>query len=214
MKIRKIIALFLTLLFSVSCAACTKAETSEPQGQVSQVQMKAICELATIQCYYHNVAKYKEEDATGMLLWKKDKHFWVEYSGVVKVGIDASLLVVEVKENSVTITIPEAKVLGANVDKDSLTEKSFIVDKKSAAISAEDQTRVFSEAQANMVSTASKDSALLANAQQTAKKLLEEYIANIGKAVEKEYSIEWINPVKDGVSPTNTTEVSQETQQS
>lgn len=213
MKTRKIIALFLTLLLSVSCASCTKAETSEPKEQVSQVQMKAICELATIQCYYHNVAKYKEEDATGMLLWKKDKHFWVEYSGVVKVGIDATLLVVEVKENSVTITIPEAKVLGANVDQTSLTNESFIVDKNSADISAEDQTRVFSEAQANMVSTASKDSALLENAQQTAKKLLEEYIANIGKAVEKEYTIEWINPIKDGNNPANTTVVPQETQQ-
>lgn len=214
MKIKRIIVLFLTIILSFSFASCTKAETSLPQGQVSQVQMKAICELATIKCYYHNVAKYREEDATGMLLWKKDKHFWVEYSGTVKVGIDASLLVVEVKENSVTITIPEAKVLGADVDKTSLTEESFIVDKKSADISADDQTRVFSEAQANMVSTASKDTALLANAQQTAKKLLEEYIANIGKAVEKEYSVEWITPVKDGVSPTTTAQTPQETQQS
>ncbi len=207
MKI-KIIVLFLTIILSFTLASCIKAEPSESQGQVSQVQMKAICELATIQCYYHNVAKYKEEDATGMLLWKKDKHFWVEYSGIVKVGIDASLLVVEVKENSVTITIPEAKVLGANVDQTSLTKESFIVAKKSADISADDQTRVFSEAQANMVLAASKDSALLENAQQRAKTLLEEYVANIGKAIGKEYSIEWVNPVKDGVSPTTTTGVS------
>lgn len=36
--------------------------------QVSQ--MKSICELATIDRYYHNVAKYSEDDATGVL-WLK-----------------------------------------------------------------------------------------------------------------------------------------------
>lgn len=212
MNTRKTIALFLTFVLSFICFSCAKTETDQKSIKPQEAQMKAICELATMDCYYHNVAKYKKEDATGILLWKKDKHFWVEYSGIVRVGIDASKLFIEVKDNSVTITIPEAKVLDAKVDPVSLSDNSFIVDKKSAKISAEDQTNVFKEAQENMISAASKDSALLASAQQRAKTLLEEYIANIGAAVGKEYSIEWINPIKDKISPTNITEKSQETQ--
>jgi len=40
--------------------------------------MKTIANLAVMDVYYHNVAKFKEEDVKGVLLWKKDKHFWVE----------------------------------------------------------------------------------------------------------------------------------------
>ena len=48
--------------------------------------MKAICELATMKCYYHTVAKYKEENAEQFLWMSKDKKFWVEYSGIVPPG--------------------------------------------------------------------------------------------------------------------------------
>ena len=42
-----------------------------------------------------------------------------------------------------------------------------------------------------MIEAASKDTALLANAQQRVQKLLEEYVANIGRITGNEYSIEW-----------------------
>ena len=64
--------------------------------------------------------------------------------------------------------------------------------KDSAAIEAEDEIAAFSVAQADLEATASKDTALLASAQQQAQQLLEDYITNIGKATGKSYSIEWI----------------------
>lgn len=79
MRTRKIIALILTLALSFICVSCAKKQTIKPQV----LQMKSICELATMECYYHNVAKYTEEDAEGILFWKKDKKFWIEYSGIV-----------------------------------------------------------------------------------------------------------------------------------
>lgn len=198
MRTRKVIIIFLTLALSLSCISCAKADkqkiTIEPQ--VSQI--KYICELATMECYYHNVAKFREEDAQGIWFWKKDKHFWIEYSGVVKIGIDVSLVSVEVDEDSVTITIPNAKVLGEKVDEASLTKDSYIVDGKSAKIKAEDETKALGLAQENMVKTASEDKALLASAQQRAQILLEEYIKNIGNAVGKEYSIRWKYISDDG----------------
>ena len=112
----------------------------------------------------------------------------------------------DVKDTSVTITIPKAKVLGQKVDPESLTKESFIVDKNSASIKAEDETKAFSEAEKNMVLAASEDTALLASAQQRAQILIEEYIKNIGKALGKEYSIKWIYIDSKSTAPTNITE--------
>lgn len=173
------------------CCACGKKE-EEAQLQLQETQMKSICELATMECYYHNVAKYKEEDAEGFLLWKKDKHFWMEYTGVVKLGVDASLVTIDVNGNEVSITIPPARVMSCVVDEDSLNEDAIIVGKKSADVKAEDQTQAFKEAQSRMEETAKTDTALLANAQQRAQKLLEDYVNNIGNSIGQQYSIKWI----------------------
>ena len=154
--------------------------------------MKAICELATMKCYYHNVAKYTKEDAAGILWWKKDRRFWIEYDGIVTMGIDASLVDIEVDNDTVTITIPPAKVLGFEVDETTLNEDSYIVDTKSAKVKAEHQTEAFKQAQDHMKEEAEKDTLLLANAQQRAQKLLEDYVNNIGNCVGKTYNIKWI----------------------
>ncbi|NLL06919.1 MAG: DUF4230 domain-containing protein [Clostridiaceae bacterium] len=203
MKIRKIIALFLVLLLSFTLVSCDKTESKLMTMKLQVSQMKAICELATLEVYYHNVAKYKMEDAEGILFWKKDRHFWIEYSGIVKLGIDASLVAIEVKDDAVAITVPKARVLDKKVDPQSLNKESFIVEKDSAKIRGEDETKAFEEAQENMVLAASKDTALLASAQQRAQILLEEYIKNIGKAVGKEYSIEWKYLDTDGDTSKN-----------
>ena len=42
-----------------------------------------------------------------------------------------------------------------------------------------------------MENMASNDTALLANAQQRAQSLIEDYVNNIGNAVGKKYNIEW-----------------------
>lgn len=203
---KKIITLFLAMITLLSCVACGKVE-EEPKNMEPQVsQMKAICELAVMECYYHNVAKFTEEDAEGALWWKKDKHFWVEYSGVVKLGIDVSLVNIEVADTQITITIPEAKVLGCKVDSASLSEDSFIVDKDSAEIDADDEIAAFDAAQAKLEEIASNDKALLAGAQQRAQALLEDYIYNIGNAVGKTYNIKWVYLDADG-SPIGSTNV-------
>lgn len=189
---RKIISLFMVLLVGITCTACGEKESKEIKIQPQVPQMKSICELATMDCYYHTVAKYKEEDATGKLWWKKDRRFWVEYAGVVTIGIDTSFVNIQVEEDQVTITLPPAKVLECKVDENTLTEASFIVEKGSAKVEAEHQTEAFKEAQEKMQQSASEDTVLLANAQQRAQKLLEDYVNNIGDCVGKEYKIKWI----------------------
>ncbi|MHB8962474.1 MAG: DUF4230 domain-containing protein [Saccharofermentanales bacterium] len=206
MKTKTIVVLFLISVLSftlISCDQITKKQTNiAPQG----LQMQYISELATIKCYYHNVAKYTEEDTEGIWFWQKDTHFWIEYSGIVKVGIDASLVSVNVQGDSVIITIPKAKVLSAKVDEASLNPKSFYVAIDSAKISGNDETMAYDAAQKTMVLQTSKDSALLARAQQRAQTLLEKYVKNIGKAIGKEYIITWDYLNTEGDDSTNSLE--------
>lgn len=189
---KKLFCLLAAAALLLTTASCGKygEELLDIEPKVSQ--MKSICELATMECYYHNVAKFKEE-GTGFLFWgEKGKHFWIEYSGVVTLGVDVSLVTMEIEGNKVTVTLPEAKVLGCKVDSDSLTEDSFIVAKTSGKIEAEDEIAAFDAAQSNLEETAANDKVLLASAQSRAQSLLEDYISNIGKAVGKQYSIQWV----------------------
>lgn len=172
-----------------SCIACAK-QSSDIEPEASQ--MKSICELATMECYYHNVAKYNEKDASGMWWWQKDRNFWMEYAGVVTIGIDASLLNIEVNGENVTITVPPAKVLGCKVDEATLSEDSFIVAKDSAKVEAKHQTEAFKSATEKLENEARSNSALLATAQQRVQKLLEDYVENIGNSVGKTYKIKWV----------------------
>ena len=187
---KKIISIVLAAVMCMTCISCgQKEQKTVEEPKVSQV--KSICELAVMDCYYHNVAKYFEEDASGIWLWKKDKKFWIEYSGVVRIGIDASLVQMEVKDKQVEITMPKARVMNCTVDAATLNTDSFIVSSDSAKVEAEDQTKAFREAQKNMEEEASGDSALLAAAQQRAQNLLEEYVKNVGSVTGTEYTITW-----------------------
>lgn len=207
---KKLCSLFLAVLLAIGCTACGQKAESESSLAVEPglSQMKAICELSTMECYYHNVAKYYEKDASGFGPFKKDKHFWIEYSGVVKMGVDTSLVNVEVKDDAVTITLPQAKVLGVSVDSATLTKDCYIVDPDSATITAEDEMQAFQEAQQNMEKTAAADQALLGEAQQRAQLLLSDYVNNIGEVTGKKYSIQWVYLTKEG-TPSGQTAVTE-----
>lgn len=187
---KKIIAFILLAVMCVSltsCSANNSGKDIEPQAS----QMKSICELATMKCYFHNVAKYTQDDASGALWWKKDRKFWIEYAGIVTVGIDTSLVTMEIEDDTVTISIPSAEVFGCKVDENTLNEDSFIIAQDSAPVEAENQTEAFKAAQEAMKKAAESDTTLLANAQQRAQKLLEDYVTNIGDSIGKTYTIKW-----------------------
>lgn len=191
-------SIWMAILLMLFCVSCGKQDSQKVSVELQEEQMKSIFELATMECYYHNVARYNEEDAEGLLWWKKDKNFWIEYAGIVEIGIDASRVNIEVEDELVTITIPEAKVLGCRVDENTLSESSFIIAKDSAKVEAQDQTAAFREAQSKMEQAASQDSTLLESARQRAQKLLEDYVNNIGESIGKQYKIDWIYLNEDG----------------
>lgn len=194
----KKIVLFFILVLCIICTSCGNSSQEKPIAEPQLDQVRSICELAVLECYYHNVAKYSEEDAEGILWWKKDKRFWIEYDVIIKYGIDVSLVDLNVTDTQITITLPEAEVQECNVISSSLTEDSYIVDSNSAKITAEDETIAFAEAQKQLEESAANNKALLSEAQRRAQILLTDYVNTLGNAAGKHYSIQWIYVDKNG----------------
>ena len=186
-----IICIFVALFSLLALAGCSTAPKVNKTIEIKE--MREIAELATVECYFHNVAKSdKKLDPAWYEFWaKKEMRFWVEYEGVVTIGIDVSKLKVEVNENKVKIALPEAVVLDAYVEESSLKEESFYFDPNAEKPTPEEQTEAFRQAQNEMKETAEKNRTIMANAQDNAKELLENYVNTIGEAMGVEYTIEW-----------------------
>lgn len=185
---KKIWVLCAALAVLLMLSSCGEKEESESIS-LQEANMQEICELATMECYYHNVAKVFEEDAEQFLWVHRDKNFWIEYDGIVKIGIDADRVRMEVEGDNVTITLPPAKVLECKVDENTLTKDSFIIAKDSVKITAEDQTYAYEKAQDEMRERVSGDRALLSEGTQRAKYLLEKYVDNIGECLGRNYNV-------------------------
>ena len=190
---RKLAALKTSLLaavLAVMLAACSVQSTQAAVPDLGQV--RSICSLATLECYYHNVAKFEKEGNRILFFGDKDKHFWIEYSGVVRFGINAAYVNIEADDTNLTITIPAAEVQSCKVDSSSLNSDSYIVAKGSGDITAEDEIVAFEEAQTVLEEQARNDETLLMQAQQRAQTLLENYVTNLGNVVGKQYTIDWV----------------------
>lgn len=205
---KRIIPLAIMLLLSVSViCACTNnasnlSETKENAENDSAEstycpeisQIRELCELATLECYYHNVAKSEKEKGSGLLhIGEKERTFWIEYSGSAKFGIDLSKVTMDINGEQITITIPRAKLLG--LSDYSFTEDSYIssddgINKN--PITAENQTEAITAANEQIEQLFANDETMLIRAQDRAKVLIENYINHLGELAGIEYQINWI----------------------
>lgn len=189
MKKQSVAAACVTALLLLT-TACGKVE--EPALPVPQEgQMKAICQLAVLECEYHNLAKFEQKDASKFLWMTKDKRFWVEYSATTVLGIDVNQVSMELQGDVVNITLPKAQVLDCKVNGDSLSKDSYIVDKASAPVTAEDEVYAFQEAQASLRQDVEADQNMLNLAQTRAEELLRNYVNSLAKATGTEYQVEF-----------------------
>ena len=97
-KLKKFVVLCLAVIMLFT--ACGK-KGEEVTKELSITQMQTICELATLKCYYHNVAKLTKEKE--VLWWDTSAELWIEYSGIVKLGVDIANLDMQVDGDQVTI---------------------------------------------------------------------------------------------------------------
>lgn len=59
-------------------------------------------------------------------------------------------------------------------------------------ITKEEETAALAEAQDNMEKTAQANGALLVQAKERAKNLIEGYVKNVGEQIGEEYTVEWV----------------------
>lgn len=187
---------FILLLFSlIGCSVTSQSNQEQADKKAEPLnlgQLKSVCELATLECYYHNTAKSSTDKK--VLFWNTNKKLWMEYSGIVKIGIDISRLDLDISGQVVTITLPEAKVISCKVDDASLSEDTFYTEQTGFGadqITAQDQTDAFAKAQQTMLEEVEKDESLLFQAQERARTLLLHYVKNIGDTIGVEYEVKW-----------------------
>lgn len=191
MRVRKITKTWMLLVGTVvlCLTGCGKeTQTADFSGVTS------VCELATLKCYYHNVAKAETEASGIFAKWLKTgyKKIWTEYSGIIEYGIDISQVTVTEpdKNGVVTVTMPDAQVLNVDVDEDSLgtplTDTGFLT-----SVTTEEKTTTLAGAQEAMEQQAKENTEMLSQAKARAKTLIEEYIKNVGESIGEEYTVEW-----------------------
>lgn len=191
MRVRKITKTWMLLVGTVvlCLTGCGKeTQTADFSGVTS------VCELATLKCYYHNVAKAETEASGIFAKWLKTgyKKIWTEYSGIIEYGIDISQVTVSEpdKNGVVTVTMPDAQVLNVDVDEDSLgtplTDTGFLTN-----VTTEEKTTTLAGAQEAMEQQAKENTEMLSQAKARAKTLIEEYIKNVGESIGEEYTVEW-----------------------
>ena len=184
-KINLLVATILTILFALT--GCMKAQ-NEVVKQPDVTQIRSICNLATLECYYHNVAR-SEKNAPW---YKKDREFWIEYTGIAKIGIDMSKVNIEINGENITVFLPDAQLLGDTICENDINQISSSDGWIKNKITADDQTAAIKSAQEEMSESIKNNRSLLLNAQDRAKELIENYINKLGEISNIEYQIDWV----------------------
>lgn len=200
MGVKRKIAVFMVMMLMTGVwSGCGDKE--EPVAKEPDImQVRNICNLATVKCYYHNVA-ISEKEATNW--FAKDRKFWIEYTGVANLGIDMTKVEMKIDGENIQVTIPPAKLLTISIDEQTLTDDSYMTSQDGLIrneITADDQTAAINKAQKEMEQEVKENSALLLSAQNRAKTLIENYINQLGEASGVEYKIEWVYLKDDSMS--------------
>lgn len=182
------------LALAMLCA-CAANEPKEPDFSNAQ----SVAKLATFECTYHNVAKIERDSDRWLVFdlpnWKRE---WFEYSATVDFGINADLVQISNPDENgaVTVTIPQAQVLGApNIKAETMSDP---IDDTGwfAKVTDEERKEALSLAQQETLDRACADDTMLAAARDRAKVLLEQYVKNVGTNLGQEYHVNWVDAVE------------------
>lgn len=185
------------ILCGVSVYKKTFNQPEPTVQQISESNVRRICELASLECYYHNVSNWSQ-DAYGIFAFTGygEKKIWIEYDGIVRVGINAGKVKISDpdKDNVITVTIPEATVLDKDLDESTIKETVsdrtvlFFTD----AVNTEDKMKALAAAQEDMEQSAASNDMILGEAQERAKKIIERNIIALGEAGGKHYKVRFV----------------------
>lgn len=177
------------LLTLILLSACTKNIVP-----LEVAEIKKIGNLAVMECEFHNVATDTLKAGTGFLhIGEKDRKVFIEYTGLVKLGIDATQMEINVNDDIVKIKLPEILVLDIDRSteewKDTISTKDAFFNKNK--LTAEKQNEIVDKAQDKMKETVLANKSLLESARNRVKLQVENFINSFGEAAGIEYKIVW-----------------------
>lgn len=194
---KKVFMILLAGWMSIIFVSCAKNVEETPESDVlpdiaepELMQMQEICDIAVMECYYHNVTKYHLDDAEKFLWFTKDMDFWIEYDAVATLGVDGEKLHMEVSKNRVRIELPQAELLKCDIVSKS-DDANYYMSQDSAEVNAEHEIEAYKTAQDELKDEIRKNTDLMQSARNRVKTVLEEYIMNFGEQVGVDYIIEW-----------------------
>lgn len=186
---------------SVSSNAETSEDIEESSIRPEEAQVQNICQLATLQCYYHTVATAIKEAGSGFdHLGEKDTEFWVEYTATAELGVDFSKVVMVIENEVVYIYMPDAEILG-NINVLSESTSNAISPEHNwytndVEITASDIADALADANEDVRDEIEKDSMLISTATSRAKDIIEKYVEQIAELSGKPYKVEF-RPLSD-----------------
>ena len=189
---KKIFKMMVVVAIVISLGGCSAKKTG-PEF----TKLDSICELATMKCYFHLVAKgsHDKEGILGTLVSKGYKKYWTEYTSTVQLGIDVSKVKIHDPDTSgtVVVEIPDAQVLGhPDTDETSfsktLTDVGWLTD-----ITSADKHTAWEASQNALSKTFSEgeNSELLNEAKTRAETIIESYIKDVGEQIGETYYVKW-----------------------
>ena len=184
-----LIAIF---LFAVSIALLSVWFLVRPDNETEDYDLfniEMISELTTLECRYHNVSVYDNE---GGLLGAKKQYVWFEYDVIVDVGIDINEVRIENPNDNgiVKIYLPPAKIFGTKVDRTSI-HKPVCELGLFAKLTASKERQIIDEG-VEKLKNDTKTQEVIAQAYNSARNVLEQYVINVGKMLGEEYKVEWL----------------------
>ncbi|MCR5702491.1 MAG: DUF4230 domain-containing protein [Lachnospiraceae bacterium] len=179
----------------------TQATTESVNTELRADEIRNICELVTLKCTYHNVAKSVKEAGTGLAhLGERDRVFWIEYVGEAEISFQTNDIQVEQNGTDVTITLPKPEV-NCHVKVENWNEDSLVMSEDNVIqkneITAEDETKAIGSAEQQMKESIESNSSLMSTARNQAKDIIENYIKQMGEITGVTYIIIWKDETSD-----------------
>lgn len=158
--------------------------------------VREIAELASLECYYHNVVKF-HRDADGYLFGLGgigEKNMWFEYDGIVRMGFNIDEVSISAPDASgtVTVSIPGISILGRpDIDAESMTDP-IESNGLFTSMTGEEKRQALADAQSNLIEVAEADESAKLQAKERGQSILAQYIKNVGEAFGREYTVRWV----------------------
>lgn len=157
-------------------------------------RIRYVCNLATLECSYHNLAVGHVSPGAGPVHWTEEEtEFWVEYEARATLGVDASEISIDCRGNDVVVTMPHATVIGiVEIDPNSVGDpvsrpNGFF--RNDVEISASDVSDAMANANQVVRDNLLNDQELIMAAELQAENIIRNYINSIGNLSGNQFNI-------------------------